>query len=121
VSIDLDALVQTMRLTAGHMAPVVLMPHEALALVAEVERLRVERAEWARLLVEDEARRAERAEIVAWLRTEVARYRRLEPVLSPAARALEATAYRIETHAPHAADLPESGRHRARERGNNER
>lgn len=51
--------------------------------------------------IEDEARRAERAEIVAWLRTEVARYRRLEPVVSPAARALEATAYLIETHAPH--------------------
>ena len=55
MSIDLDALVQTMRLTAGHMAPVVLMPHEALALVAEVERLRVERAA-----------------IVAWLRARAA-------------------------------------------------
>ena len=65
-----------MRLTAGHMAPVVLMPHEALALVAEVERLRVERAEWARLLVEAKKkgarsavaeRAAERAAVVAWL------------------------------------------------------
>jgi hypothetical protein len=55
VSIDLDALVQTMRITAGHMAPVVLMPHEARALVAEVERLR------------GEAER-ERAAVVAWLR-----------------------------------------------------
>ena len=81
----------------------------SVRLRAEVERLRAE------------ARRAERAEIVAWLRQEAARYRRLEPVLSPAARALEATAYLIETHAPHAADLPESGRHRTRERGNNER
>ena len=54
--------------------------------------------------IEDEARRAERAEIVAWLRQEAARYRRLEPTLSPAARALEATAYLIETHAPHATD-----------------
>ena len=71
--------------------------------------------------IEARARRAERAEIVAWLRQEAARYRGLEPVLSQAARALEATAYRIKTHAPHAADLPESGRHRARERGNNER
>lgn len=44
VSIDLDALVQTMRVTAGHTAPVVLMPHEARVLVAEVERLRGERA-----------------------------------------------------------------------------
>ena len=44
MSIDLDALVQTMRITAGHTAPVVLMPHEALALLAEVERLRGERA-----------------------------------------------------------------------------
>ena len=70
---------------------------------------------------EARARRAERAEIVAWLRTEAARYRGLEPVLSPAARALEATAYLIETHAPHAVDLPEPGRHGARERGNNER
>jgi hypothetical protein len=41
--------------------------------------------------------------------------------LSQAARALEATAYLIETHAPHAVDLPELGRHRTRERGNNER
>ena len=74
---DLDALVQTMRITAGHTAPVVLMPHEALALVAEVERLRVERAEWARLLVEAKKegarsavaeRAAERAAVVAWLR-----------------------------------------------------
>ena len=79
---------------------------------AEVERLRAGA---------DEARRAERAEIVAWLRQEAARYRRLEPVLSPAARALESVAYLIETHAPHAVDLPESGRHSARERGNNER
>ena len=71
--------------------------------------------------IEAEARRAERAEIVAWLRQEAARYRRLEPVFSPAARALEATAYLIETYTPHAVDLPESGRHGARERGNNER
>ena len=39
MTIDLDALVQTMRITAGYTAPVLLMPHEALALVAEVERL----------------------------------------------------------------------------------
>ena len=55
-------------------------------------------------VTDTEARRAERAEIVAWLRKEAARYRRLEPVLSPAARALEATAYLIETHAPHTMD-----------------
>ena len=54
--------------------------------------------------IEARARRAERAEIVAWLRQEAARYRRLEPTLSPAARALEATAYLIETHAPHTTD-----------------
>ena len=53
-------------------------------------------------VTEAEARRDERANIVAWLRQEAARYRRPEPVLSPAARALEATAYLIETHAPHA-------------------
>ena len=80
MSIDLDALVQTMRITAGHMAPVVLMPHEALALVAEVERLRVERAEWARLLVEAKKegarstvaeRATERTAVVTWLGAEV--------------------------------------------------
>jgi hypothetical protein len=52
---------------------------------------------------EARARRAERADIVAWLRQEAARDRGLEPVLSQAARALEATAYLIETHAPHTA------------------
>ena len=56
--------------------------------------------------IEAEARRDERARIVAWLRQEAARYRWLEPTLSPAARALEATAYLIETHAPHTMDLP---------------
>ena len=80
MSIDLDALVQTMRLTAGHMAPVVLMPHEALALVAEVERLRVERAEWVRRLVEAKKegarstvteRATERTAVVTWLGAEV--------------------------------------------------
>lgn len=35
--------------------------------------------------IEAKARRAERAEIVAWLRKDAALYRRLEPVLSPAA------------------------------------
>ena len=60
MSIDLDALVQTMRITAIHMAPVVLMPHEARALVAEVERLRAEVVEL----------RGERAAVVAWLRSE---------------------------------------------------
>jgi hypothetical protein len=60
-------------------------------------------------MTEAEARRDERAAIVAWLRQEAARYRRLEPVLSLAARALEATAYLIETHAPHATDLPDTG------------
>ena len=48
---------------------------------------------------EVKARRDERAAIVGWIRQEAARYRRLEPVLSPAARALEATAHLIETHA----------------------
>ena len=72
MSIDLDALVQTMRLTAGHMAPVVLMPHEALALVAEVERLRGEVAELRALGVSLHksaamGRDAERAAVVAWL------------------------------------------------------
>jgi hypothetical protein len=70
-------------------------PNELDDLRAEVERLR-SRA--------DKARSAERAEIVAWLRQEAARYRGLEPVLSPAARAVEATAYLIETHAPHTMD-----------------
>ena len=55
MSIDLDALVQTMRITAGHTAPVLLMPHEARALVAEVERLRAEVGK-------------ERAAVVAFLR-----------------------------------------------------
>ena len=55
MNIDLDALVRTMRITAGYTAPVLLMPHEARALVAEVERLRAE--------VE-----RERAAVVAWLR-----------------------------------------------------
>ena len=87
-------------------------PNELDDLRAEVERLRSGA---------DEARRAERAEIVAWLREEAARYRGLEPVLSPAARSLEATAYLIETYTPHTMDLPEPGRHGARERGNNER
>lgn len=65
-------------------------PNELDALRAEVERLRgeVER---------------ERAAVVAF-RQEAARYRGLEPVLSPAARALEATAYLIETHAPDTMD-----------------
>ena len=66
---NFDALVQTMRITAGHTASVVLMPHEALALVAEVERLRVE--------IEDLRARTtssvlERAAIVAWLRARAA-------------------------------------------------
>ena len=54
---DLDALVQTMRITAGHTAPVLLMPHEARALVAEVERLRAEVAasEARRLQLLDDA------------------------------------------------------------------
>ena len=60
--------------------------------------------------IEARARRAERAELVAWLRQEAARYRRLEPTLSPAARALETTAYLIETHAPHTAvSTPNNG------------
>ena len=62
--------------------------------------------------IEAEARRDERAAIVAWLRQEAARYRRLEPTLSPAARALEATAYLIETHAPHTVDLADTGKGR---------
>ena len=37
--IDLEKLMQNIRITAGHSAPVLLMPAEALALVAEVERL----------------------------------------------------------------------------------
>jgi hypothetical protein len=37
---DLDALLARARLTAGHGAPVLLPPAEALALVEEVERLR---------------------------------------------------------------------------------
>ena len=44
MSIDLETLVQTMRITAGHLSPVVLMPHEALALIAEVDRLHAQRA-----------------------------------------------------------------------------
>jgi hypothetical protein len=42
MSIDLDSILSRVRLTAGHTAVVLLMPHEALALVAEVERLRGE-------------------------------------------------------------------------------
>lgn len=75
-------------------------PNELDDLRVEVERLRYGA---------DETRRAERARIVAWLRQEAARYRGLEPVLSPAARALEATAYLIETHAAHAVDLADTG------------
>ena len=48
---DLDALLARARLTAGHGAPVLLPPAEALALVGEVEQLR-----------------GERAAVVAWLR-----------------------------------------------------
>ena len=59
MSIDLDALVQTMRITAGHTAPVVLMPHEARVLVAEVERLR------GKSVCDDALR--ERAAVVAYL------------------------------------------------------
>lgn len=59
---------------------------------------------------EVKARRDERAAIVTWLRQEAARYRWLERTLSPAARALEATAYLIETHAPHTVDLPDAGK-----------
>jgi len=79
VSIDLDALVQTMRITAGHTAPVLLMPHEARALVAEVERLRHEVADLQMLRDEhlidnlhatEEGRNEERAAVVAWLRGE---------------------------------------------------
>jgi hypothetical protein len=61
--------------------------------------------------IEAEARRDERARIVTWLRQEAARYRWLEPTLSPAARALEATAYLIETHAPHTSDETDDHNH----------
>ena len=54
---DLDALLARARLTAGHGAPVLLPPAEALALVDEVERLR-----------------GERAAVVAWLRDRVGMY-----------------------------------------------
>jgi len=70
-------------------------PTELDDLRVEAERLRSEA---------DKARRDERALIGTWLRQEAARYRWLEPTLSPTARALEATAYLIETHAPHAPD-----------------
>lgn len=61
--------------------------------------------------IEAEARRDERANIVAWLRQEAARYRWLEPTLSPAARALESVAYLIETHAPHTSDETDDHNH----------
>ena len=62
-------------------------------------------------MTEAEARRDERARIVTWLRQEAARYRYLERTLSPAARALEATAYLIETHAPHTSDETDDHNH----------
>jgi phosphopantetheinyl transferase len=94
---DLDALLARARLTAGYGAPVLLPPAEALALVAEVERLRALEADAERARVKadlwsyyeafvtangagsitelvvqrDEARaeaaRKERAAVVAWL------------------------------------------------------
>jgi phosphopantetheinyl transferase len=94
---DLDALLARARLTAGYCAPVLLPPAEALALVAEVERLRALEADAERARVKadlwsyyeafvtangagsitelvvqrDEARaeaaRKERAAVVAWL------------------------------------------------------
>ncbi len=48
---DLDALLARARLTAGHGAPVLLPPAEALALVAEVERLRALEADAERARV----------------------------------------------------------------------
>ena len=88
MSIDLDALVQTMRLTAGHMAPVVLMPHEALALVAEVERLRGEAAK---------ERAAERAAVVEWLLTDLDELSLgLQHLLTDLADAIERGAHRRE-------------------------
>jgi hypothetical protein len=38
----LDTVLSSLRLTAGHGAPVLLAPAEALSLVAEIERLRAE-------------------------------------------------------------------------------
>lgn len=47
---EIETLLTRVRMTAGHLAPVLLMPKEATALVAEVERLRAEHKElreWA--------------------------------------------------------------------------
>jgi cbb3-type cytochrome oxidase cytochrome c subunit len=82
--IDLEKLMQNIRITAGHSAPVLLMPAEALALVAEVERLNNLIAEtnaasadsairWAQESREayrqrDAATIEERAAVVAYLR-----------------------------------------------------
>jgi hypothetical protein len=84
--IDLEKLMQNIRITAGHSAPVLLMPAEALALVAEVERLNNLIAEtnaasadsairWAQESREayrqrDAATIDERSAVVAWLREE---------------------------------------------------
>ena len=93
----IDTLLESARIAAGHLAPVVLMPVEAAVLLAEVERLRALEADAERALVKaelwnyyaafvaangaasitelvvqrDEARaavEAERAAVVAWLR-----------------------------------------------------
>lgn len=86
--IDLEKLMQNIRITAGHSAPVLLMPAEALALVAEVERLNNLIAEtnaasadsairWAQESREayrqrDAATIEERAAVVAFLRETLA-------------------------------------------------
>jgi hypothetical protein len=68
---DLDALLARARLTAEHGAPVLLPPAEALALVAEVERLRAQVADF-RLMIDglETAAHEERADAVAHLRAQ---------------------------------------------------
>jgi hypothetical protein len=93
---DLHALLARARLTAGHGAPVLLPPAEALALVEEVERLRAEVA-------------AERAAVVAWLNAEANEPHPIEAgerALSPSGRGLLLRA----------ADTIERGEHRREEK-----
>jgi hypothetical protein len=66
----LDTVLSSLRLTAGHGAPVLLAPAEALALVAEIERLRMDSADihHAYAFAREKATALERAAVVAWLR-----------------------------------------------------
>lgn len=67
---DIDILLERARITAGHLAPVVLMPEDAVILVLEVERLRAQQILGSDDLARayDKGRHTERAAIVAYLR-----------------------------------------------------